>query len=162
MSKQLLLTEEGLKKLIEELKQLKEVKRKENTDRLKKALSYGDLKENFEYQEAKEEQALIESRILDIEDMLKNVEMVVDKKESKTKKESVTVEVGNHVKLRNVTDNDEPVEYYIVGTMEADPLNGKISNESPVGTAVLEKKVGDIVKVATPAGEIEFEILSIK
>ncbi len=154
-TKKLLLTEEGLKKLQDELENLKGPARKEISERLKKSLTYGDLKENFEYQEAKESQALNESRILEIEEMLKNVEIVDENKVNKT-----TVEIGNKVKIRNVTENDKPEEFTIVGTMEADPFNGKISNESPIGSSVIDKKVGDVFKVHTPAGDIEYELVS--
>ena len=136
-TKQFVMTYEGVKKLEEELEYLKTVKRKEITEKIKVALGYGDLSENSEYDEAKNDQAFTEGRILQLENMLKNA-IVKD------------------------YDFDEEVEYSIVGSAEADPMNFKISNESPVGSALVGKKVGDIVEVAVPDGVNKFEVLGIR
>ena len=146
MVKQVILTDEGLKKLEEELEQLKTVKRKEIAEKIKVALSFGDLSENSEYDEAKNEQALVESRIASIEATLKNAQ-VIDSKDIKTNK----VFVGTKVKLLDLEFNEE-CEYKIVGSNEADPANGKISDESPVGKGILGHRVGQTVEIETPAG----------
>ena len=154
--KETLLTYEGLKKLEEELEYLKTVKRKEITEKIKVALGYGDLSENSEYDEAKNDQAFTEGRIIQLENMLKNA-VVVD--ESEIPKDKVSV--GSIVKVMDY-EFDEEVEYTIVGSAEADPMNFKISNESPVGSALIGKKVGDVVEVAVPSGVSKFEILEIR
>lgn len=155
MVKQVILTDEGLKKLEEELEQLKTVKRKEIAEKIKVALSFGDLSENSEYDEAKNEQALVESRIASIEATLKNAQ-VIDSKDIKTNK----VFVGTKVKLLDLEFNEE-CEYKIVGSNEADPANGKISDESPVGKGILGHRVGQIVEIETPAGVTAYKILEI-
>lgn len=155
-SKKYVMTYEGVKKLEDELEYLKTVKRKEVTEKIKVALGYGDLSENSEYDEAKNEQAFTEGRILQIENMLKNA-TVVD--ESELPKDVVSV--GSKVKVKDY-DFDEIVEYSIVGSAEADPMNFKLSNESPVGKGLVGKKVGDIVEVVVPDGVSKFEILEIK
>ena len=155
MAKKVLLTNEGLTKLQDELDNLKNVRRKENTEALKIAKSFGDLSENSEYDEAKNEQAEIEARIAEIENMLKNAEIIDE--------DTVTtdvVSVGIKVKVNDLEDKEE-IEYLIVGSTEADPMKGKISDESPLGTALLGHKVGDIVVVEAPMGKIEYEILEI-
>lgn len=154
--KKVILTYEGVKKLEDELEFLKTVKRKEITEKIKVALGYGDLSENSEYDEAKNEQAFTEGRILQLENMLKNA-VVVDESEIST--ESVTV--GSVVKVKDF-EFDEEVEYIIVGSAEADPMSYKISNESPVGAALLGKKVGDTVEVIVPGGTNKFEVLGIR
>lgn len=154
--KKVILTYEGLKKLENELEFLKTVKRKEITEKIKVALGYGDLSENSEYDEAKNEQAFTEGRILQLENMLKNAS-VVDESEISTD----TVSIGSIVKVKDF-EFDEEDEYTIVGSAEADPMNFKISNESPVGAALLGKKVGDIVEVVVPEGTNKFEILGIR
>ena len=151
-----IMTYEGLKKLEDELEFLKTVKRKEITEKIKVALGYGDLSENSEYDEAKNEQAFNEGRILQLETMLKNAE-VVDESEISTDK----VSVGCIVRVMDY-DFDEEVEYTIVGSAEADPMNNKISNEAPVGEALLNKKVGDVVEANIPGGVAKFEILEIR
>ena len=153
-----LVTKEGLKKLNEELVELKTIKRKEVATRLKEAISYGDLSENSEYQEAKNEQAFIECRILELEQMIKNAKIISDKKSDSKGKE---IQVGSTVTLKNKTDGDDPIAYTIVGSTEAAPMAQKISNESPVGKAVLDKKKGDIVEVNTPAGPYKYEIIKV-
>ncbi|MGL5615849.1 MAG: transcription elongation factor GreA [Sarcina sp.] len=151
-----LMTYEGLKKLEQELEFLKTVKRKEITEKIKVALGYGDLSENSEYDEAKNEQAFTEGRILQLENMLKNAE-VVDESDISTE----IVSVGSIVKVKDYTF-DEEIEYLIVGSAEADPMNNKISNESPVGEALMGKRVGTSVEVNTPGGVDKFEILGIR
>ena len=154
-AKQYLMTYEGVKKLESELEYLKTVKRKEITEKIKVALGYGDLSENSEYDEAKNDQAFTEGRILQLENMLKNA-VVVDESEIP----SDIVSVGSKVKVKDY-EFDEEVEYSIVGSAEADPINFKISNESPVGSALIGKKVGAIIEVIIPDGVNKFEILGI-
>lgn len=155
-TKQFLMTYEGVKKLEEELEYLKTVRRKEITEKIKVALGYGDLSENSEYDEAKNDQAFVEGRILQLENMLKNA-VVVD--ENEIPKDVVSV--GSIVKVKDY-EFDEEVEYIMVGSAEADPMNFKISNESPVGKSLIGKKVGDVVEVSTPNGVNKFEILGIR
>lgn len=154
-AKQVILTSEGLEKLEKELEYLKTVKRQEVAAEIKVALGYGDLSENSEYDEAKNKQAQMEIRIAEIEAMLKNAK-VIDEADISTE----TVSVGCTVKVHDV-EFDEEIEYSIVGSTEADPSNGKISDESPVGAALLGKAVGDVVDVPAPAGSIELKILEI-
>ena len=155
-AKKFIMTYEGVKKLEEELEYLKTVKRKEITEKIKVALGYGDLSENSEYDEAKNDQAFTEGRIIQLENMLKNA-VVVD--ESEIPKDKVSV--GSIVKVMDY-EFDEEVEYTIVGSAEADPMNFKISNESPVGSALIGKKVGDVIEVAVPSGMSKFEVLEIR
>lgn len=155
MTKQILLTDEGLKKLEDELQDLKTVKRKEIASKIKVALSFGDLSENSEYDEAKNEQAFVEARIVQLENMLKNVK-VLDESELSTD----VVCIGSKVKVRDI-EFDENSIYHIVGSAEADPTVGKISDESPVGNALLSRKVGEIVEVEVPDGVVKFEVLEI-
>ncbi|MCX7709829.1 MAG: transcription elongation factor GreA [Clostridia bacterium] len=154
-NKEVILTYEGLKKLEEELEYLKGVKRREIAERIKQALAFGDISENSEYDEAKNEQAQVEGRIVHIENMLKNVKLI-DEDEVSTD----TVSLGSKVKLLDM-EFDEEVEYYIVGSTEADPSKFKISNESPVGMALMGQAVGDVVEVAVPDGVIKFKIIEI-
>ncbi|MBU5486704.1 transcription elongation factor GreA [Clostridium sp. MSJ-8] len=155
-AKKYVMTYEGVKKLEEELEYLKTTKRKEVTEKIKVALGYGDLSENSEYDEAKNEQAFTEGRILQIENMLKNATVVDD-----SEIEAGKVSVGSVVRVKDY-DFDEEVEYTIVGSAEADPMNFKISNESPVGSGLIGKKVGDIVEIAVPDGTSKFEILDVR
>lgn len=153
-----LVTKDGYKKLKEELDQLKNVKRREIADRIKEAISYGDLSENSEYEEAKNEQAFIEGRILELEDKIKYAKIIDESK----KKSGKTVQLGSTVKVQNRSRrNAKPEEFIIVGSTESD-YDNKISNESPVGSALLDKGVGERIKVNVPAGVVEYEILSIK
>lgn len=154
--KEVLLTPEGLQKLEDELEHLKSVKRREVAERIKLAISYGDISENSEYEDAKNEQAFIEGRIMTLEKMLRNARII---QEADVKTDAVSV--GSTVRLRDIEFNEE-VEYTIVGSAEADPGSSKISNESPVGRALLGKSVGSTVDVAVPAGNIQFEVLHIK
>lgn len=155
MAKKVLLTSEGLKKLQDELDNLKTVRRKENTAALKIAKSFGDLSENSEYDEAKNEQAEIEARISEIENMLKNAE-IIDESDIATD----VVSIGSKVTVKDI-DDGEICEYLIVGSTEADPMKGKISDESPVGTALLGHKIGEVVSVEAPMGVLEYEIVNI-
>ncbi len=156
MAKPVILTNEGLSKLEKELEELKTVKRKDIADKIKIAISFGDLSENSEYDEAKNEQAMIEARILQIETMLKNVQ-ILDTGELNTD----IINVGSKVKLKDVEFGDEET-FHIVGSTEADPINGKISDESPVGKALLGHKVGEIIDILVPSGAvISYEVLEI-
>lgn len=153
-----LVTKEGLEKLKEELNYLQEVKRKEVAQRLKEAISYGDLSENAEYEEAKNEQAFVEGRILELEEKIKYAKIIDEKA-----KNAAIVQLGSRVVILNLTrKSEEKEEYTIVGSTEADPVNHKISNVSPVGKALLDRKIGDVVKVVAPAGMTEYEILKVK
>lgn len=155
-TKKYVMTYEGVKKLEEELEYLKTVKRKEITEKIKVALGYGDLSENSEYDEAKNEQAFTEGRILQLENMLKNAQ-VVDESEVPTD----VVSVGSIVKVKDY-EFDEEVEYTIVGSAEANPMEYKISNESPVGRGLVGRKKGEIVEISVPDGTNKFEILDIR
>ena len=155
MAKQVVLTDEGLKKLEEELEQQKTEKRKEIAEKIKVALSFGDLSENSEYDEAKNEQAMVESRIAQIEAMLKNVKLI-DDDEINTE----TVNIASKIVVLDV-EFDEKISYQIVGSTEADPDINRISDESPVGKSLLGHKVDDVVSVEAPGGTIEFKILEI-
>jgi transcription elongation factor GreA len=154
--KEILLTQEGYAKLEEEVEYLKAVKRREVADRIKVAISFGDISENAEYDEAKNEQAQMEERILKLENMIRNA-VIID--ESKIDVNIVTI--GSIVKVNDI-EFGEQVEYTIVGSAEADPYEGRISNESPVGKSLLGKTVGDVVDVHVPDGTAKFEILEIK
>lgn len=155
MAKAIKISEEGLKKLQDELEYLKTVGRADIAEKIKIARGYGDLSENSEYDEAKNEQAKIEARIVEIESMLKNVEIIPGIKGA-----AKTVVVGVKVKIYDEEFEEESV-YEIVGSTEADPMNNKISDESPIGRALLGKKTGDEVIAETPAGEMKLKILGI-
>jgi transcription elongation factor GreA len=155
MSKQNLLTIEGLAKLEDELDFLKSKRRAEIALRIKQALAFGDISENSEYDEAKNEQAFVEGRIVQIENILKTAK-VIDDEDIQTD----IVGVGCKVTLKDIELGDE-VEYTIGGSAEADPINLKISNESPVGKALIGKGIGSIVDIVVPDGVIKYEILNI-
>ena len=155
MDKKNILTYEGLKKLEDELENLKVVRRKEVSQKIKEAREQGDLSENAEYDAAKDEQRDIEARIEELEKILKNAEVVVEEEADLDK-----VSIGCSVKILDC-EFDEELEYKIVGSTESNSLKGKISNESPVGKALLGKQVGDTVTVETPAGEFSYKVLSI-
>lgn len=155
MANEIIVTDEGLRKLQEELHYLKNEKRKEITEAIKVALSFGDLSENSEYTEAKEEQGKVETRIVELEEMLKNVKVISD-----SEVHTNSVNVGAGVRLLNMKTNRE-IEYTIVGSTEADAMHGKISDRSPIGSAIIGAGVGEIVTVTTPAGEVDFKILEI-
>lgn len=150
------LTEEGLKRLEKELEHLKSVERMEVAGRIKVALSYGDISENSEYDQAKDEQAKLEERIIKLENTLRNSK-IIDENEISTD----VVSVGSRVEILDM-EYDETVEYTIVGSAEADPYEGRISNESPVGSALLGGKSGDVVDVHVPDGIAQYKILEIK
>lgn len=154
--KEILLTQEGYQKLEDEVEFLKTVRRREVADRIKVAISFGDISENAEYDEAKNEQAQMEERIIKLENMIRKA-VIID--ESNIDVNVVTI--GSIVKVNDV-EFDEEVEYVIVGSAEADPYDGKISNESPVGKALLGKSTGDVVEVQVPDGVAKFEILEIR
>jgi transcription elongation factor GreA len=154
--KEVILTYEGLKKLEEELELMRGPKRMEIKERIKVALSFGDISENSEYDEAKNEQAYVEGRIAQIETMLKHAR-VIDEEDVSTEK----VTIGSKVRLLDMEFNEEIV-YTIVGSTEADPSRFKISNESPVGSALMQKKKGNTVEVSVPDGVLKFKILKIE
>ena len=153
--KETLLTAEGLKKLEEELNYYKSVRRIEVAERIKIAIEYGDISENSEYDDAKNEQAFIEGHIIELENKI-NTAKIIDEN---VKGDTVTV--GSKVTLLDEEFNEE-LDYTIVGSSEADPFNNRISNESPVGVAILGKAKGDKVEVNTPDGMVSFKILSIQ
>ncbi|HHW70789.1 MAG TPA: transcription elongation factor GreA [Clostridiales bacterium] len=155
-NKEIILTPEGVMKLEQELIHLKTVRRREVAQRIKQALAFGDLSENSEYDEAKNEQAFIEGRIVSLENMLKNAKIIDDEDI-----ETDVVSIGCTVKLLDV-EFDEIIEYTIVGSAEANPSKNKISNESPVGRALIGKRVDEEVAVNVPDGVIRFKILEIK
>ena len=156
-TKETQITAEGLKKLEEELAQRKGPIREEIVERLKEARAQGDLSENSEYDQAKEDQGKNESRIVELELMIKTA-VIIDT--SSSGKEGI-VSLGCTVILKDVETGEEET-YTVVGTTEADPFNNKIYNESPVGTAILGKKIHDVVVANTPAGELSYEILEVK
>ena len=155
MAKEIFVTEEGLKKLQEELEYLKTVRREEVKEMIKTAKSFGDLSENSEYDEAKNEQAIVEARIAELEDQLAHVRVV-----DASALENDVVRVGLSVKIKNV-DSGETEEYRIVGVTEADPFEGLISDESPIGKALLGQKVGAVVEVEIPLGTVKYKITKI-
>jgi transcription elongation factor GreA len=154
--KEVLLTQDGLKRLEDELENLKSVKRREVAERIKVAIGYGDISENSEYEDAKNEQAFIEGRIITLEKMLRNARII-----NSDEIDLETVSIGSTVVVEDLEFGDT-MEYTIVGTAESDPLNNKISNESPVGKAIIGKKKGTTVEVNVPAGIIQYKIVDIK
>ena len=154
-NKQVKLTEDGLKQLEEELEYLKTKKRKEVSEKIKVALGFGDLSENSEYDEAKNEQAQVEARIVSVENMLKNA-IVIDESERDTSK----VELGATVTIHDI-EFDEDITYKIVGSTEADPDEGRLSDESPLGKSLMGKAEGEMIDVDAPAGVIQYNILKI-
>ena len=153
--KKIYLTQQGFEELKSELDNLINVKRPANIQALKEARALGDLSENADYDAAKNDQAEIEGRIKKIEKMLENVEII-------EKGDSSVVSLGTTVSIKYVDDEDETDEYQIVGSQEADPFMSKISNESPIAKAIMNKKVGDIVEVESPNGVYKIEIIDIK
>ena len=154
--KKVILTYEGLKKMEEELENLKTVRRKEVAEKIKEARGQGDLSENAEYDAAKEEQAEIESRIVVLEKMLRNAEVIDDDEVNND-----MISVGSIVKLYDF-EFEEEVEYSIVGSAEADPMNGKISNESPLGMALIGHEIGDVVEVEMGEVVSKYKVIDIK
>lgn len=153
--KEVVLTQEGLRKLEEELDYLKSVRRREIAARIKQAIDFGDISENSEYDEAKNEQAFVEGRIATLEDKLRNVKIIDDVDIS-----TDVVSIGSKIKLKDLETQDV-FEYTIVGSAEANPMEFKISNESPVGSALIGEERGSIVEVLAPAGVIKYEIIDI-
>lgn len=156
MADEVVLTQEGFDKLQAELDDLKYVKRKELAERIKLAISYGDLKENSEYHSAKDDQAFMETRIIILEKMLNNARIA-----DTAHADSSTIQVGSNVVLKDIEFGDT-LEYQVVGPAEADVANGKISYESPLGKVLMGKAVGDKINVDAPMGVIRYELLEIK
>ena len=148
------LTPEGEEKLKKELEELKGPRREELSQRLRSAIQMGDLSENADYHKAKEDQGFLEGRIQEIEHMLRNTVII----ETNTRKDIVGI--GSHVTIQEASFPSET--YHVVGAREADPRNGRISNESPIGRALMDHKVGDIVQADTPGGKVSFKILKIE
>ena len=151
--KKVVLTYDGLKNMEAELENLKTVRRKDVAEKIKEARGQGDLSENAEYDAAKEEQAEIEARIVQLEKMLRNAEVIDEEEGAKD-----TISLGTTVTVLDV-EFDEEMEYTIVGSAEADPMNGRISNESPVGMALLGHKKDDLIRIEPPDGEVDFKVL---
>ncbi|MHB9095059.1 MAG: transcription elongation factor GreA [Eubacteriales bacterium] len=156
VEKEVILTLDGLKKLEQELEHFKSVKRREVAERIKEAIEFGDISENSEYEDAKNEQAMIEGRILTLEKLLRNAR-VIDEGDIHTD----VVSVGSTVLIKDLEVGDE-IDYTIVGSAEADPAKNKISNESPVGKAILGQQTGKIVEVSVPAGKLRYQIMNIR
>ena len=156
MLKELILTPDGYKKLQEEIELLSTTRRREVAERIRIAREFGDIAENAEYDAAKNDQAHLEARIATLEERLKNAR-VVTKKEIK----SGEVSVGTKVRLKDMSSN-KTVEYHVVGSAEANPAELKVSNESPVGKAIMGRKKGDVVEVAAPRGALKFKIMEVK
>ena len=155
MAKQITVTDEGLKKLNEQLEYLKTVKRKEDVEAIRVALSFGDLSENSEYDEAKTAQANVEAQISELEETLKHVKLISDSDVT-----TDSVGVGAKVKVLDM-EFDEEIEYTILGSTESDPLENKISDQSPIGKAIIGAKVGDVITVDAPGGELKLKVLEI-
>lgn len=158
MEKEVMLTREGLAELEAELENLKTVRRKEVSERLKIAIDFGDLSENSEYDDAKNEQAQVEGRIKTVEAMLRNA-TIIEKDENESDLNKIFI--GAKVRVLDVEMDEEEV-YRIVGTVEADPMKNRISNESPLGKALLGHSVDDIVEVDAPVGKVEYKILAVE
>ncbi|MGI6365813.1 MAG: transcription elongation factor GreA [Bacillota bacterium] len=155
-SEEVILTPDGFRRLEEELELLRTVRRKEIAERIKTAISFGDISENSEYDDAKQEQAFVEGRVLVLEKMLRNAR-VLEEGEITTEK----VGIGTTVLLKDL-EYDEELEYTVVSSAEANPNENKISNQSPVGKAIIGRPVGSIVEVTVPAGTLKYEILAIR
>ncbi len=153
--KEVILTEEGLKQLQEEVRYLSDVKREEVAERIKQAREFGDISENSEYDDAKNEQALLEHRISTLQEKLRRARVIKD-----SEIDTDRVSVGSTVTLRDKKKGDIRI-YTLVGSAEADPTKARLSNESPVGQAIIGKKVGDVVTVNIPVGALDLEILAI-
>lgn len=154
--REVVLTKKGLSKIEGEIEHLKTVRRKEVSGRIKQAIAFGDLSENAEYDEAKNEQAQVEERITKLENMLKGA-TIIDENNIDTD----VVNIGSRVVVKDVEDNEE-MEYTIVGLTEADPYELKVSNESPIGRALIGKRVADLVEIMIPDGQINYKIVEIK
>jgi transcription elongation factor GreA len=154
--KEVILTPEGYEKLKQEIEHLQSNKRREVAERIRVAREFGDIAENAEYDDAKNEQAMLEHRIMQLEERLLSARVITKKEISKD-----VVSVGSHVRVKNM-DAGKTVEYHIVGSAEANPTENKLSNESPVGKAIIGHKKGDVVEVTAPRGSLKFKILEIK
>ena len=154
--KEVILTADGYKKLQQEIDVLRNDKRREVAERIRVAREFGDIAENAEYDDAKNEQAMLEHKIMQLEERLLSARVITKKEISKD-----AVSVGAHVRLRDMQAN-KTFEYHIVGSAEADPTANKLSNESPVGKAIMGHKKGDVVEVTAPRGSLKFKILEIK
>ena len=154
--KEVILTPEGYDRLKQEIEELSTVKRREVAERIRVAREFGDIAENAEYDDAKNEQMLLEHRIATLEERLRDARVITKKDIAKD-----VVSVGSKVKLRDVAAK-ETIEYHIVGSAEADPAQNKLSNESPVGKAIMGHKKGETVEVSAPRGTLKFKILEIK
>jgi transcription elongation factor GreA len=154
--KEVILTPEGYEKLKQEIEHLSTAKRREVADRIRVAREFGDINENAEYDDAKNEQAMLEQRIAMLEERLLAARVI-----EKGDVSSDVVSIGSHVRLKDMEAN-ETVEYHVVGSAEANPAEYKLSNESPVGKAILGRKKGEVVEVAAPRGSLKFKILDIK
>lgn len=154
--KQVMLTEDGLRKMEAELEHLKSVRRREVAERIKQAIEFGDISENSEYEDAKNEQAFIEGKVLTLERMLRNAKIIEHQDEHQD-----VVAIGSTVVLKDLEDGTQE-EYTIVGSAEANPKERKISNESPVGEAILNQAIGSVVEVNVPAGVLKYQIMDLK
>ena len=154
--KEVILTQDGYKKLQAEIDHLRTEKRREVAERIRVAREFGDIAENAEYDDAKNEQAMLEHKIAQLEERLLSARVITKKEISKD-----AVSVGSHVRLRDMQAN-KTFEYHIVGSAEANPAENKLSNESPVGKAIIGHKKGDVVEVSAPRGSLKFKILEIK
>ena len=154
--KEVILTADGYKKLQQEIDVLRNDKRREVAERIRVAREFGDIAENAEYDDAKNEQAMLEHKIAQLEERLLSARVITKKEISKD-----TVSVGSHVRLRDMQAN-KTFEYHIVGSAEANPTENKLSNESPVGKAIIGHKKGDVVEVSAPRGSLKFKVLEIK
>jgi transcription elongation factor GreA len=154
--KEVILTQDGYKKLQAEIDHLRTEKRREVAERIRVAREFGDIAENAEYDDAKNEQAMLEHKIAQLEERLLSARVITKKEISKD-----AVSVGSHVRLRDMQAN-KTFEYHIVGSAEANPAQNKLSNESPVGKAIIGHKKGDVVEVSAPRGSLKFKILEIK
>ena len=154
--KDVILTPEGYEKLKQEIEYLSNEKRREVAERIRIAREFGDIAENAEYDDAKNEQAMLEARIAKLEEQLASARVIQKKEVSKD-----VVSIGSHVRLKDM-DANQTVEYRIVGSAEANPTEHKLSNESPVGKAIMGRKKGEVVEVAAPRGALKFKILDIK
>lgn len=155
--KVVMLTRKGYDELVNELDYLRNVKRREVADRIREAISYGDLSENSEYEESKNEQAFVEGRILELEEKVKYAKIIDEEQ-----KRRATVQLGSSVWIRKAGATGVEQKFVIVGSSEADPVQSRISNVSPVGRALIDQQPGDVVRVEAPAGVIEYEILRVE
>ena len=154
--KEVILTAEGYEKLKEEIEYLSTAKRREVAERIKQAREFGDIQENSEYDDAKNEQAMLEQRIAMLEERLRNARVIAAGEVT-----SDVVGIGSRVRLKDL-DANETIEYHIVGSAEANPAEHKLSNESPVGKAIIGRKKGETVEVTAPRGSLKFKIVDIK